>query len=462
MKKLIILWACILLFTGDSISQTKVEEELFGLLQQAKYKELVNKVCSLREKAYFKNAFMDYCLAYGYCQLDKPSVSAEWFDHLLASYSNFSIKKRNELKTLKQSCLNTRSTTAPTQSLFLFLQAMNADGHKEGAGIESKLGIPSLTDTVEAIDFEHLTFDGQHRRFSLQQKKEALTYYQQILRNDNFFADTTEHFLVFYPKNALNIKQQIEDLEKYYAFYAKAFNLQESGRLISIFYCTSRSNFNEVAESIHKMPIPVSTFGYASSVDLVMLGIANVAWLGAMKHELFHLMIRSYLGDIPPWLDEGTACFFESSTLTNAGASTNFSGSNYRFNLLKNTSFLRSELRHQRKGEFLVPSVQQLTNFNWLEFSGKQGDLTIKASYNQSLSYAFVCFLNEKNLLPKMIEAYRNRSFVAPVSSQDSNDVVELHLKTNDQLLTEVTGMNQQEIQQAFRNFCRKKNIILD
>jgi hypothetical protein len=192
-----------------------------------------------------------------------------------------------------------------------------------------------------------------------------------------------------------------------------------------------------------------------------MLGIANTAWLGAMKHELFHLMIRSFIGDIPPWLDEGTACYFESSNLKSDTITTNLTKSNYRINLLywgtRDTRFDLPELRGQ---DLKIPSIVQLTNYNWQEFSGKPGDLMIKASFKQSLSYAFVSYLQDRNLLSKTIEAFRNRSFRETPSVNETEDLIILHLRTIDELLSNITGMSAMEIQVAFDKWCKEKNIF--
>src|SRR4030095_1957506 len=459
MKKLIVFFASILWFAGNIFAQPQPEDELFGLLNDGKYKELVNKVCALREKEYFKNAFMDYCLAYGYCQLNKPSVSGEWFDHILNSYNSLSTKKRAELTELKQSCTSSQSAPQSVGALIGFLRDMSSEGFEGNrAGIESKMGIPSLSDTVTEFDFEHLTFDTQKRRFTLQQKKEALLYYQGLIVNSGMKADTTNHFLVFFPDNANAITGQMAELEKYYAYYSSAFGLEESNRLITIFYCTTRNNFNDIAKQVHNIPVPKSTFGYASSIDLVMLGIASQAWLGAMKHELFHLMIRSFIGDIPAWLDEGAACFFEASTLTDT-VRTNLARSNYRISLLYyGLNAGRSEMAHFAGEEIRIPSIKEVINYTWQEFSGKPGDKMIRSSFNQSLSYAFVSSLMERNLLTKTMNAFRNRSF-KETPGNETEGVTVLHIRPTNELIAGVTKMNATELQADFDRWCHLKSI---
>ena len=193
-----------------------------------------------------------------------------------------------------------------------------------------------------------------------------------------------------------------------------------------------------------------------------MLGIANAAWLGAMKHELFHLMIRSIIGDIPAWLDEGTACFFESSSLKKEAVTNNLSWSNYRLRLLNNTNEIKYQIKSNQKEEFIIPSLQQLTNYNWEEFSGRKGDLMIKASYNQSLSFAFVSYLNERKLLDKTMEAFRNRSFIETPSGIETEGLVMLHIRPTDELLMNVTGMSLIEIQTDFDKWCKQKSINIE
>jgi len=191
-----------------------------------------------------------------------------------------------------------------------------------------------------------------------------------------------------------------------------------------------------------------------------MLGIANAAWLGAMKHELFHLMIRSFIGDIPAWLDEGTACYFESSTLKGDSVTTNLSQSNYRINLLYwGIEGVKHDIHNFHGAELKIPSIKEVTNYNWQEFSGKSGDLMIRASFNQSVSYAFVAYLQDKNLLSKTMEAFRNRAFNETSPANEADDVTILRLHTNDELLSSVTGMNVMKIQAAFDQWCKKKNI---
>jgi hypothetical protein len=452
MKALLIL----LLFFVSSIGlvspQTKAEiTELKTLLQSGKYVTLVNRVSQLRKKEYYKNAFMDYCLAVGYCRLSKPDLSTEWFNHILNSYDNLSVQKRKELKELNETCMGGSAVTTSVDAMKSFLKTIGNEVFEgpSGAGIESKMGIPSVTAKVEELDFENLTFDTENRKFNLNEKAAAKKYYSKLINDQSYISDTTANLLVFYPNTKINISAQIAELDAYYRYYKREFNLQESNRLITVFYCPNRTQLNLISQRIHKIKVPESTYGYASSADLVMIGIASSAWLGAMKHELFHLMIKSFVGDIPAWLDEGTACYFESSNLKNTGLTVNLH--NYRTNLLQNTNFLKNEYH------IGSPLVSTLVNYNWQQFSGKPGDLLIQSSVHYSYSFALVAFIASQNKLSKVMEAYRNRTTEEIIAGQNGEeDLTVLHIRSGEEILTQAMEMPMEGIQQSFESWLSK------
>ncbi|WP_026897585.1 hypothetical protein [Daejeonella oryzae] len=433
-------------------SQTKAEiDELKILLQSGKYVSLVNRTSQLRKKEYYKNAFMDYCLAVGYCRLNKPELSTEWFNHILNSYDNLSGKKRSELKQLNQSCMGGTAIAPSVDDMKSFLKTIGSEVFEGpgGAGIESKMGIPSASARVEELDFENLSFDTENRKFNLNEKAAAEKYYSNLINDESYRSDTTANLLIFYPNSKINISAQIKALEEYYLYFKKEFKLQEVNRLITVFYCPNRTQLNLISSKIHKIKIPESTFGYASSADLVMMGIANFAWLGAMKHELFHLMIKSFVGDIPAWLDEGTACYFESSNLSSNKLTVNLR--NYRSDLLRKSNMLKSEY------EINSPPVTSLVNYNWQQFSGKPGDRLIQSSLHYSYSFAFVAFIASQNKLNEVMEAYRNRTTEEKIPGKPGEeDLTVLHIRSNSDILTQVLGMPMDDIQKNFESWCTK------
>jgi hypothetical protein len=449
----LIFWTAFVLFIPQPAKgQTEAEiKELFGLLENGLYVKLVNKVCKMRNGEYYKNAFMDYCLAYGYCQLNESELASQWLDHILENYNGLSKSKRKELEQLKTICGNPEQVNSSAGDMMSYLRTMNPEGFEGSqAGVESKMGIPSLRDKVTEVDFEHLTFDTENRQFTQQEKSKARLYYKTIIGDNSMRVDSTEHLLIFYSQSAYNVKAQIKELEAYYTYYSNSFNLGQNNRLITVFYCSNRVEFEKVANNIHHMQVPKSTYGYASGSDLLMLGIADSHWLGALKHELFHLMIRSFVGDIPAWLDEGIACYFESSSLQNNQIKVNIQ--NYRTNVFKELHNMRFEVADK----LVVPNVQQFTNYNWLQFSGNPGDLMIKTSLHYSISYAFVLYLAELGKLELLVDAIRNRTFETINESDNGiENLTKLNIRSNDEILTHLLDKNMLDIQKSFEGWLK-------
>jgi hypothetical protein len=461
MKKILIVVIVITLgqFKYPLYSQTQQEiQEIYSLLSHQQYISLINKICELRENAYYKNAFMDYCLAFSYCRLGQNAISTKWFDHLIKNYNSLTPDKIQELVQLKSECQNPtvpeHSATGQAKSMETFLNAMNPDGFENQlVGFEGKMGYPGQNERVTKFDFEHATFSTSNRQFTQYEKKEAADYYNNLIQDKAYQNDSSQHLLVFHTKNATSIKSHMLELEEYYNYYQDFFNLGESGRLITVFYCLDRFNFDNIAKDIHNMTIPKSTFGYASSSDLILAGIASSTWLGAMKHELFHIMIRSYVGDIPAWLDEGIACCYESSSLHNNKLLVNMQ--NYRTDLLKNVPELKYTM--SSKDFKPLPTVTQFTNFSWPQFSGNPGDLKVWTGVNYSLSYVFVKYLMDNNKLSKVVDAFRNRS-IRKIQKSGEESYIVLNPRTSNEILTEILQMDMNQIQSSFESYC--KNLL--
>lgn len=458
MKRIIHFCIPIIFFCAISLNAYGQKKEdidhLSRLLDEQKYTRLANEVSRMRQKAYYKNVFMDYCLAYSYCKLNMPSDSRIWFDHIIKNYNSLDAEKENQLIQLRNECTANPQTTSGVSSLKEFITALNNDGFEgNSAGIESKLGIPSLTDRVVEIDYEQATFDVVNRQFAQSQKDNAWEYFRGILgsESNNYRRDSTKHLLIIYSKQAGDIKKQMIQLENYYQYYNKVYGLGDDNRLITVFYFNSRNELTSSSQKLHNIKVPNSIFGYASSADLILTGIASRLWLGALKHELFHLMIRSYIGDTPPWMDEGIACLFESSNLK-AEDDISFNTDNYRTTLLRRFNIIRQESEEIDD----LPTINQIVNFNWRDFSGHPGDLMIKASINYSISYLFSKYLLEKGKLKTILDAYQNRTYTLESSTNNTpgESLIIMKLRTTEQLFDETLGMNMSDIQTDFEKWC--------
>jgi hypothetical protein len=119
--------------------------------------------------------------------------------------------------------------------------------------------------------------------------------------------------------------------------------------------------------------------------------------LGTIKHELFHLIIRTDIGDIPGWLDEGIACLYEESHWE--GDTLKYDKNLWRTTVLKDNS----------KSDNPLPLLRTIFNNNWDEFTSNNTTTICELSVNYALAKHFAMFLEDKGKLPLVVEAFKKR-----------------------------------------------------
>jgi hypothetical protein len=190
-------------------------------------------------------------------------------------------------------------------------------------------------------------------------------------------------------------------LEFAYQFYITKYKLKPIEKLFTVYLTPGKYEFRKAAKDVHDIVISEANIGYSSLNDLSLLGIADPNSVGTLFHELFHLVIRSDIGDISPWLDEGMASLYSVYRVANNELAGLYSTWRVKhFKLLVN-------LKSSEK--VTVPTLEQLINYNWQDFQGGPSENLCIASVHYALANFYVLFLQELNLLPNTVDAIKNR-----------------------------------------------------
>jgi hypothetical protein len=197
----------------------------------------------------------------------------------------------------------------------------------------------------------------------------------------------------------------------------------------------------EVAAFVHRIDIPSYLYGYSCLADLSLLGNSSETGLGTIKHEMFHLIIRTDLGDIPGWLDEGIACMYEESHWE--GKILTYDSKVWRTRVLEQSS----------KNGNPLPLLSTLINNNWDEFSQDSTTTAGELSVNYAIAKHFAMFLESTKQLPKVVDAFRNRKNVLI-------DTVSIDLSSV-QILEYALGKSLPEIQKDFDKWLNVRYHIL-
>lgn len=102
-----------------------------------------------------------------------------------------------------------------------------------------------------------------------------------------------------------------QTLTRYLRFLEAVYDIHPPAHYIAVYLVRDHFAVHELAASLHGLDVSKATVGYAFVDDSSVVGAVPTTAPGTILHELFHLLVRKEFGDIPQWLDEGTASLYE-------------------------------------------------------------------------------------------------------------------------------------------------------
>jgi len=213
-----------------------------------------------------------------------------------------------------------------------------------------------------------------------------------------------------------------ELLERAYQFMVEYYDVRPPNKLITVYLMGEKQRLADVALETHGLEIPPQNYGYSCIADLSILGNSSKTGLGTMLHELFHLIIRTDIGDIPGWLDEGIACLYEES---------HWDGDILKSNKIVWRTYI---LRRNNRAKHPLPILRTIIEENWSEFTPNDATSLCELSVNYAMAKHFAMYLEDKELLQTVVSAYKNRKnvFVDTLYSNESTiTILETALNKN-------------------------------
>jgi hypothetical protein len=435
-----ILCLCILMSTSIN-AQIKIDRQYFiQLLNQGKYNEAFSKAMEIRKLPYGKNAVIDYFIAKSLCMKGFKDQSVEWLDYIDQHYP-LQKQQRDFIRSEKQVCGQpAQPATQPGTSTLSSIIYINYAPLPE-AGVMGKGGFTmdchyhQLSSNSAKKTLEEL----EARLFKLNRKKEALVKIKSIVGN-NYDVDTSGRFIVVSLKSNSYTKKDVQEvskrLESAYQFFLSFYQLKPSDKLFTVYLLPDQPELQKTAKLVHDVALAQNIIGYSTLGDLSLLGIALPNAVGTLYHELFHLTIRTEVGDVPPWLDEGIACMYAVYKLD--GNKLLGAKNTWRVNHFK----LLTQLA---KGQITVPTLEQLISMQWDEFEGGEKKNICVASLHYALSNMFLLYLQDKGIVDDMVDAYKNRL-------KTRKDSLEVGI-SNTQLVEKVTGNSMAQLSTEFNKW---------
>ncbi|HVE61049.1 MAG TPA: hypothetical protein VNA26_04475, partial [Chitinophagaceae bacterium] len=400
-----IFFVCMLVLSFYSLAQKKVNRQYFiNLLNAGEYAKVFDTALKLRKQVYGKNAVIDYFIAKSLCLDGYKEKSAYCFNCIINNFKLSGSKKEFIQKEIN-------SCTAPpgagrelvTNPDFSYINNVSLPE----ASVSGKMGrVYDCFSGSQTINLNNMVLldELESRLFSQKQKKNAVNKIKSIL-NNNYKIDTSGRYvfvtLKTFPLDSASYAEA--RLEEAYRFFVSFYGLRAPDKLLTVYILPDQQALRQTAQLVHGIQLPDANIGYSNLSDLSLLGLGDSKHLGTMYHELFHLIIRTDLGDIPAFLDEGLASLYSVSRWESGKLVGDHRP--WRLDELKEARYASDKLLR-------IPPLDKLINYSWDEFDGQETKNVCQVAVNYALSNFLMIYLQEKNLLQQMVTAFKNRPFV--------------------------------------------------
>lgn len=442
MRYLLLIMVVSAAFIAPSTAQKKVNRQYFiNLLNAGEYDKVFDSATKLRKEIYGKNAVVDYFIAKSLC-LDGQQKNAKFCFNCIIRNFKLSGKKKTFIEEEISSCISHSdeqegfSASNPDYSYINNISLPEASvGGKMGKVYDCYNGSQTINLT-RMVSPEEL----ESRLFPVDRKADAMKKISNLV-GTQYKIDTARRYvfvtLKTYPLN--KVAYAAESLEKAYRFFIQFYSLRPPDKLLTVYILPSQDALRKTAEIVHGVELPVPNIGYSNLSDLSLLGLGDASHLGTLYHELFHLMVRTDIGDIPAFLDEGLASLYSVSSWKKD----TLVGDYRPWRLIE----LR-EARYSNDQNLQIPALMKLINYSWEEFDGMENKNICQVAVNYSLSNFIMIYLQEKGLLQKMVTAFKNRPFV-PLDSTEA--------KSNLQIFEEVVKDSINNFSPKFEKWFKEK-----
>lgn len=428
MKTSLIL--CWLLIGIAGNAQIKIDKQHFvNLLSQGKYGDVFREAQEIRKKEYGKCLLIDFFIAQALCGDGHYKEAGIKYAGILKNYK-LSEANRNFITNEMKMC-RPGDIRAPVKTInvnirdFSNIMAMNLPE----AAVRGKMGMiancrmnPQDVIYTRAISTEEL----ESRLFALDKGAEAINKFKSILNNNYHIGVSGRFLLITYGSTILNneqLTQTSQRLEDAYNFFIRHYNLRPPDKLLTVYLLPDKYTFRQTAMLIHGVKVPDANIGYSNISDLSLVGVSDVTRIGTLCHEMFHLIVRTDVGDVPPWMDEGIACIYETSKWS--GSELTGDLNNWRTEVLRGAVFEMPDK---------IPTLKDFIGYNWHQFDGFEANDLCKASIHYAYGKHLMLYLQEQGKLKALLSAAKNRKDITEYSDtlfQSDADLIEQTLNAS-------------------------------
>lgn len=413
-------------------AQLKIDYTHFRkLLLERNYQKAYQDAMEIRKQPYGKCFPIDYIITKCLCESKLLSTARKGFIELhkypltptvkgilIEEEANCGMIQDDndaltEIRSILNMIVNNKNVVPKAISSGKIGYVLNCGNHDE-ANVATDFGL-KINTPIEQLS---------ERLFSFEKVNDALEYYKKLLGN-GYSINISGHFILITKSktgtNKAGIQSVVKNLEKSYSFFTDSLDMRSPDKLIAVYLLEDQTSLTDVSRRVHGFNLPKENIGYSCLADLSILGTSKISSIGTLYHELFHLIVRADIGDIPGWLDEGVAALFETST---------WHGNVLKGDVYNWRGFVINEYSKTKRSK----SLHSLFNSNWENFKVESGSDVCDVAVNYAYAKHFAIYLQERHLLKNILKLFKNRRSVfidTTYENESSQEIVEKLFNTN-------------------------------
>lgn len=431
----IVLWFYLLTFCTASFAQLKREaiSPVIKAYNSGDYESAFLDAWKIRQTPFGKLPMIDYLIAKSLCGMGKYREGRQCFSNIDKLYS-LSKFQRSFYKEEAANCRRENIPIVIVRNPTFTLNSIQRE-NKYIAISMGKMGYVvdcSIDSSALLFDpkFENIDYD--NRIFDITDSLAAIDYYHNTLGNSYFVQNSGRFIFITLQdqSNSRDLKEVTQKLEEAYQFYIQYYTINPPNKLITVYLMEDVRHLQEMAKLTHGITLPRANIGYSVLNDLSVLGNSDVHSVGTIYHELFHIMIKADIGDIPAWLDEGIASMYATSHWENG-------------QLVGDIKQWRTQVLFEyTKQNRSMPSIATMVRNNWSEFTVSNDIPPCHVSVSYALAHHLTLYFQETKVLQKIVKAFKVRELI-----KKDAEVLEADNAT---VLKEVLGYSMEELQNRF------------
>lgn len=387
-----IVFAVMVLFSPQkSSAQIADKDSLRILWKNQNYTKAVELGRKIRNAAFGRTAEVDYIMGTSYCRLGAAEKGIAYLNWCLNSYP-LDANIRGDIQFERDNC------SATVQPSLVFHDTIDLINVSAGVRSRSKMYYYLEDNNVIRNDAIKVTQppdieEIKARLIPLERRDQAQSLFQSKATGP-YAVRSKGKFIIVSASSNTDFDYAADQLSILEKFLSDFLDLRLPDYMITVYLVPSIEELQALAQKLHGLDIPDRSIGYSYQDDLSVLAYSPGRFSTTAFHELFHLMSKSTFGDIPPWLDEGTAALYEVSRIDGERV---IGIDNWRAEILR-------QLWHIR------PALSDLVTMDWQTFD--KIELDEDASHqavNHAMARYFVKYLQDNGLLDNVFSMLRHR-----------------------------------------------------